>query len=302
MPPPPSTWAWTAGARRRAVGALRAAPQRTPTSFLAPSPVQVQLVMQYCDMGTLDAAIKDGTFQDADTGLPLAVRRAGRAGRAGLPATHRPATWCRLSPARRAPPAKSPRAPCRRPLGAAQLRPSPAPAAHCSRPRPAPLRPLQPQRCILLTALEMARGLQYLHHPDRRLVRLRRAAARRARPRCATPCCRDDGVRVRGPRQASSSAPAALLLVLLAAPPQPVGPTGPSATHKSEPCPPCVPHHRCTGTCPRTTCCCRPPPATSAASGPCWQTLVGVARACCRGTKGETNNGLDFSPNNENRK
>lgn len=27
-----------------------------------------------------------------------------------------------------------------------------------------------PQRTILLTALEIARGLEYLHHPDRRMV------------------------------------------------------------------------------------------------------------------------------------
>ncbi|KAL4420274.1 hypothetical protein ABPG77_005614 [Micractinium sp. CCAP 211/92] len=61
------------------------------------TPLQVQLVMQYCDMGTLDAAIKEGVFKDPKTGLPNL-------------------------------------------------------------------------RHILLTAAEIARGLQYLHHPDRRLV------------------------------------------------------------------------------------------------------------------------------------
>ena len=30
--------------------------------------------------------------------------------------------------------------------------------------------PPLPQRCILLTALDIARGLEYLHHPERRLV------------------------------------------------------------------------------------------------------------------------------------
>jgi hypothetical protein len=30
--------------------------------------------MQYCDMGTLDKAIKRGVFEDADTGLPRMVR------------------------------------------------------------------------------------------------------------------------------------------------------------------------------------------------------------------------------------
>ena len=34
---------------------------------------QVQLVMQFCDMGTLDAAIKEGLFKDSKTGLPNMV-------------------------------------------------------------------------------------------------------------------------------------------------------------------------------------------------------------------------------------
>ncbi|KAL4439991.1 hypothetical protein ABPG75_002992 [Micractinium tetrahymenae] len=59
--------------------------------------IQVQLVMQFCDLGTLDSAIKQGLFKDPETGLP-------------------------------------------------RMRP------------------------ILLTAAEIARGLEYLHHPDRRLI------------------------------------------------------------------------------------------------------------------------------------
>ncbi|KAL4439989.1 hypothetical protein ABPG75_002990 [Micractinium tetrahymenae] len=59
--------------------------------------IQVQLVMQFCDMGTLDSAIKQGLFKGPNTGLPR-------------------------------------------------------------------------MRHILLTAAEIARGLEYLHHPDRRLI------------------------------------------------------------------------------------------------------------------------------------
>ncbi|KAI3431697.1 hypothetical protein D9Q98_004742 [Chlorella vulgaris] len=59
--------------------------------------IQLQLVTQYCDLGTLDAAVKSGKFHDSETGLP------------------------KLS--------------------------------H-----------------ILATALDIARGLEYLHHADRRMV------------------------------------------------------------------------------------------------------------------------------------
>jgi serine/threonine protein kinase len=59
--------------------------------------IQVHLVMQYCDMGTLEQAIRRGDFHDPRSGQPKL-------------------------------------------------------------------------RTILLTALEIARGLQYLHHPDRRMV------------------------------------------------------------------------------------------------------------------------------------
>lgn len=34
----------------------------------------MHLVMQYCDMGTLDQAIKSGAFWDEETGEPLLVR------------------------------------------------------------------------------------------------------------------------------------------------------------------------------------------------------------------------------------
>ncbi len=41
--------------------------------------------MQYCDMGTLDAAIKEGVFKDPKTGLPnLVGLRAGGASTAGF--------------------------------------------------------------------------------------------------------------------------------------------------------------------------------------------------------------------------
>lgn len=41
--------------------------------------------MQYCDMGTLDAAIKEGVFKDPETGLPRTVgQQAGLAGAQGL--------------------------------------------------------------------------------------------------------------------------------------------------------------------------------------------------------------------------
>ena len=45
---------------------------------------QVQLVMQFCDMGTLDAAIKGGVFKDADTELPHTVRRGAQQPRGGV--------------------------------------------------------------------------------------------------------------------------------------------------------------------------------------------------------------------------
>lgn len=50
-----------------------------------PAAQQVQLVMQYCDMGTLDAAIKEGVFKDPETGLPRTVgQQSGLAGAQGL--------------------------------------------------------------------------------------------------------------------------------------------------------------------------------------------------------------------------
>ena len=41
--------------------------------------LQVHLVMQYCDMGTLDQAIKRGCFRHPETGQPKLVSEAGRA-------------------------------------------------------------------------------------------------------------------------------------------------------------------------------------------------------------------------------
>lgn len=43
----------------------------------APAAPQVHLVMQYCDMGTLEQAIRRGEFHDAQTGQPKLVRQAG---------------------------------------------------------------------------------------------------------------------------------------------------------------------------------------------------------------------------------
>lgn len=40
--------------------------------------------MQFCDMGTLDAAIKGGVFKDADTELPHTVRRGAQQPRGGV--------------------------------------------------------------------------------------------------------------------------------------------------------------------------------------------------------------------------